>query len=251
MDPLGRVSNITQLTDPRGFVHSGTYDALRRLTSYTAPASTNAKTKWTYNVDGEITKIERATNAAQTIWAATDYTYWPTGRVKTMTDADGRLTSYEYDTRNRLALTTDPELRRASKIYDEADQVIEERRAVGTALVQAYSKFAYTLNGKQAWIKDAKDNQTTYDYDGYDRLKKTTFPDATYETLTYNVRDSVEQKRTRNAEIITNTYDELDRELTRTVPQPGGGSITTSTSQETGDMIPIPRTGPTAACSCA
>ncbi len=207
MDPLGRVSNITQLTDPRGFVHTGTYDALRRLTSYTAPASTNAKTKWTYNVDGEITKIERATNAAQTTWAATDYTYWPTGRVKTMTDADGRLTSYEYDTRNRLALTTDPELRRASKLYDEADQVTEERRAVATALEQAYSKFAYTLNGKQAWIKDAKNNQTTYSYDGYDRLEKTTFPDATFETLAYTLTDKVASKLTRGNQLIQNSYE--------------------------------------------
>jgi YD repeat-containing protein len=52
-------ANVTQITDPRGFVHTATYDAMRRLTSYTAPTSTNAKTKWTYDADG-LTHEDRA-----------------------------------------------------------------------------------------------------------------------------------------------------------------------------------------------
>ncbi len=108
-------ANITTLTDPRGFVHTATYDAMRRITSYTAPTSTNAKTKWTYDADGLVVKIERASNAAQTTWATTDYTYWPTGRVRTMSDADGRVTRYSYDALNRLSVATDPENRQTKK----------------------------------------------------------------------------------------------------------------------------------------
>lgn len=226
-------ANVTQITDPRGFVHTATYDAMRRLTSYTAPTSTNAKTKWTYDADGLVVKIERASNAAQTTWAATDYTYWPTGRVRTMTDADGRVTRYSYDALNRLSLTTDAENRQSKKIYDAAGQVLEDHRAVGTPQEQVYATFSYTANGKQAWIKDAKLNQTTYTYDGFDRELRTTFPDGTYEELAYDVVDNVTSKRTRNNQFITNTYDGLDRQLTHTVPQPNAApSIVTSTSYD-------------------
>ncbi len=226
-------ANITTLTDPRGFVHTATYDAMRRITSYTAPTSTNAKTKWTYDADGLVVKIERASNAAQTTWATTDYTYWPTGRVRTMSDADGRVTRYSYDALNRLSVATDPENRQTKKIYDAAGQTIEDHRAVGTPQVQVYATYSYTANGKQAWVKDAKLNQTAYTYDGFDRLDKTTFPDATFEQLSYNARDSVTQKRTRNAQLITNGYDGLDRVITHTVPQPNAApSIVTSTTYD-------------------
>ncbi|MFM9862314.1 MAG: RHS repeat-associated core domain-containing protein [Micropepsaceae bacterium] len=226
------VGNITQLTDPRGYQHTATYDALRRLTQYTAPTATAAVTKWTYDLDGLVTKIERATGNTGAPWAATQYGYFPTGRVASTTDADGRVTRFTYDAANRLSLTIDPELRRTKKVYDAASQVIEERRGVGTAAEQAYAQFGYTANGKQAWIKDAKLNQTSYVYDGYDRLQKTTFPDATYEELAYNIVDTVASKRTRGNQLIVNTYDVMDRLVTHLVPQPTGPAILTTTAYD-------------------
>ncbi len=230
--------NITTVTDPRGFVHTGEYDAMRRLTQYTAPTGTNAVTKWTYDVDGLVSKIERAANAANTVWATTQYSYYATGRVASMTDADGRVTRYTYDAANRLVFTIDPEARQTKKIYDAASQVIEERRGVGTPDEQAYATFAYTLNGKQSWIKDAKLNQTSYTYDGYDRLTLTTFPDATHEDLVYNVTDKVTSKLTRGGQQIVNTYDALDREVTHLVPQPGAApAILTTTTYDLASRV--------------
>jgi YD repeat-containing protein len=180
-----------------------------------------------------VTKIERATGNAGTPWAATQYAYFPTGRVASTTDADGRVTRFTYDAANRLVLTIDPEMRQTKKVYDAASQVIEERRGVGTPAEQAYATFAYTPNGKQAWIKDAKLNQTVYAYDGYDRLQKTTFPDATYEQLAYTIVDTVASKRTRGNQLIVNTYDVMDRLSTHLVPQPGAApAILTSTAYD-------------------
>ncbi len=213
-------ANVIQITDPRGFVHTATYDAMRRLTQYNGPTSTNTKTKWTYDADGLIVKIERAANAAATVWTSTDYTYWPTARVRTMSDADGRVTRYSYDALNRLSVATDPENRQTKKVYDAAGQTIEERRAVGTPQEQVYATYSYTLNGKQAWIKDAKNNQTTYAYDGFDRLSRTTFPDATFEDLAYDAVSNVTSKLTRGGQLIQHTYDTLNRMATRLVPQP-------------------------------
>jgi YD repeat-containing protein len=53
------------------------------------------------------------------------------------------------------------------------------KRAVGTALAQTTSTvtYTYTLNGLLATIADAKDNLTTYAYDGQGRRIQTRYPD--------------------------------------------------------------------------
>ena len=84
----------------------------------------------------------------------------------------------------------------------KASEVIEERRAVGTPIEQAYVRYTYTLNGKQASVQDARGNQTSYSYDGFDRPLRTTFPNATFEQLTYDVLDRVTAKRTRANQTI-------------------------------------------------
>jgi RHS repeat-associated protein len=223
------VGNIVSLTDPRSKTHTGTYDALRRLTSYTAPTSTGVSTTWTYNVDGLITSISRANGANPSV---TSYTYWPTGRVKTTTDPDNRFSRYDYDAASRLTYTTDPELRRTLKVYNAASELIEERRGIGTPDEQAYARFTYTLNGKQATIKDARNNQTSFTYDGLDRPRQTVFPSGTYEDLTYDIVDNVLTNRTRGAQTITNTYDDLDRLLTHSVPQAVGSAVQTTYSYD-------------------
>ena len=65
--------------------------------------------------------ISRANGATPSVVA---YTYWPTGRVKTLTDPDNRVSRYDYDVANRLTFTTDPELRRTLKLYNAASEVI-------------------------------------------------------------------------------------------------------------------------------
>lgn len=135
-----------------------------------------------------------------------------------------------YDNADRLSVAIDPEARRVRKVYDLAGQMLQEVRADASPLQQVYAERSYTANGKEAWIKDAKGNQTTYTYDAFDRLKRTTFPDATYEELAYDVMGNVLSKLTRGGPLIQNTYDTLDRMVTHLVPQPAGNpAILTST----------------------
>ncbi|MFO0475747.1 MAG: hypothetical protein ACK52K_11420, partial [Alphaproteobacteria bacterium] len=156
-----------------------------------------------------------------------------------MTDPDGQVTRYDYDAANRPTFITDPELRRTLKVYNAASEVIEERRAVGTPIEQAYVRYTYTLNGKQASVQDARGNQTGYSYDGFDRPLRTTFPNATFEQLTYDVLDRVTAKLTRANQTISNTYDVLDRLVTHTVPQPGttAAIVTTTTYDDAGRTL--------------
>ncbi|KRA66169.1 hypothetical protein ASD79_02490 [Caulobacter sp. Root655] len=61
-------------------------------------------------------------------------------------------------------------------VYDAAGQVTQVIQALGTADQRAYATYSYTANGKQASIKDARQNLTTLRYDGFDRLCRQEFP---------------------------------------------------------------------------
>lgn len=110
---------------------------------------------------------------------------------------------------------------------------MRSRRAPSLPTAIPRTTRAYTANGKEAWIKDAKGDQTSYTYDAFDRLKRTTFPDSTYEELSYDAKGNVLAKLTRGGKLIVNTYDSLDRMVTHLVPQPGAApAILTTTAYD-------------------
>lgn len=67
-----------------------------------------------------------------------------------------------------------------------------------------------------ATIKDANNNVTTYQYDGFDRLDKVIYPDTSYEQNTYDANSNVLTFRTRGGNTITSTFDTLNRLKTET-----------------------------------
>lgn len=93
------------------------------------------------------------------------------------------------------------------------------RRAVGTALQQDYQTNTWTNNGQLASVTNAKGFATTYTYDGFDRPKRATFPDASYtEALTYNANGSVLTSRTRGTQTLAFSYDLLNRLTRKSTP---------------------------------
>jgi len=109
--------------------------------------------------------------------------------------------------------------------YDAAGQVTQVQRGVGTGAV-ATESMSYTANGKVAYVVDASNNRTTYEYDGHDRLSKTRYPVATqgansssttdYEQLTYGDNVHVTSIRLRDGTYTSQTWDNLGRMTSRT-----------------------------------
>jgi len=105
--------------------------------------------------------------------------------------------------------------------FDLASQVTKVEQGVGTANQITDRLMSYTLNGLTAAITDAEGNRTTYQYDVFDRLKKTLFPSTTkgadassasdYEELFYRSDDVVATRRLRDGAMINYYYDGLDR----------------------------------------
>ena len=173
--------------------------------------------------------------AAGTPYTLTQRTYDDRGRVtceaRRMNSAS--FSSLPGDACTLGAAGTFGDDRITKNIYDNASQLLQVQRAVGTSIQQNYATYTYTLNGKQQTVKDANGNLTTYEYDGFDRMSKWRFPVTTlgagsssttdYEQYSYdNVGNRISLQK-RDGKTITYGYDALNRVRTKTVPVSTGG----------------------------
>jgi len=121
----------------------------------------------------------------------------------------------------------------AENTYDSANRVIKVRTAYGVA-GQARDSVTttYTDNGFVKTVKDAKNNETEYIYDGHGRLIETRYPDpisgapssSDTEKLTYDIGGQVIQRELRDGQIISYTYN--DRYRLTFVDAPGSSPDT-------------------------
>lgn len=113
-------------------------------------------------------------------------------------------------------------------IYDAASQVTQMQTAVGTTDATNEVTATFNANGTAATVKDGENNLTTYEYDGFDRLTKTRYPSSTqgsgtssttdYEQLTLDANGNVTQRRLRDGQVQSFTFDNLNRVTLKDVP---------------------------------
>jgi RHS repeat-associated protein len=112
-------------------------------------------------------------------------------------------------------------------VYDNAAQLMKVQRAYGTALQQDYVTYAYTLNGKQEFVTDAKGYKAQFTYDGFDRLLKWSFPSKTaagtvsatdFEQYGYDAAGNRTSLRKRDGRTLTFAYDGLNQMISKLVP---------------------------------
>ena len=94
-------------------------------------------------------------------------------------------------------------------------------------MAQNYATYTYSNNGLPVTLTDAKNNRTTYQYDGHDRRIKLRYPHPStvntssttdYEQMTLDANGNITSLRKRNGQSITMAYDNLNRLLSRTYP---------------------------------
>ncbi len=118
-------------------------------------------------------------------------------------------------------------------VYDAASELLQIQRAYGTSIQQNYATYTYSSNGQRKTVKDANNNLTTFEFDGFDRLVKMRFPVATsgagqssttdYEQYGYDSVGNRTSLRKRDAKTITFAYDALNRVRLKTVPTSTSG----------------------------
>lgn len=135
-------------------------------------------------------------------------------------------------------------------VYDGFGQLLQVRKAIGTAIEIADVTYSYTPNGKIEQIIDANGNRAELRYDGHDRQNRWVFPsktrpssfnDATpatalntagalnesdYEAYTYDANGNRLSLRKRDGSPFSYQYDALNRMTVKVVPERSGLSST-------------------------
>lgn len=239
--------------DPRGNTVVSTFDPNRRKTEDDYHIGNqfgllDAVTNTVYDEVGRVKEVDAALCfddvhtcpnsgvSVVTLVATQKTTYTPTSKVETVTDADNRTTTTTYDAGDRVLTVSDPILRKTHFVYCAAGNANCAANAIKTehrawvsgaacsqsppSLQECYRRITYGTDGEMATIKDANANVTTYAYDGFSRLTKTTFPDTTYEQLGLDENGNVTSRTNRAGQNLTYQYNALDWMTQRVSPSP-------------------------------
>nr|MCU0772691.1 DUF6531 domain-containing protein [Verrucomicrobiota bacterium] len=243
------LGDVTQHTNPRGFVTGFQYNARRELTNTVAP--TNLTTKVTFDAVGNVANTTDARGfVTSNTWSATRKLLSTTLPA---TPQGGPVVSNIYDSRDLLARTLDP-LQRATLYTNDAAQ----RLASVTDPLLRTTRFGYDGDGRrtastnaanevarQEWsargeptrstdgenrlvqrAHDAAGNQITltnrngkrwqFQFDAANRLTNTITPLNRQTQIAYDTRGLVSIVREPSTQAATNLYDAKGRLTNRT-----------------------------------
>ncbi len=196
--------NVVRSTDARGIVSQFAYDGLSRLTRFGRDMNNNGSTLDPVDI-------------------VTTQTWDANSRLTSQTDPNGNVTSYAYDSLDRLTQTIAADGTAHSATYDVHGNVVSSTDANGTV-----TTYNYDLNNRllQKTIVPAVGVATTttmetFAYDGLGRMTQAN-NNASTTSFTY---DSLGRPltETQNGLTVTSTYDAAGNRLT--VAYPGGRTI--------------------------
>jgi RHS repeat-associated protein len=211
------LNNLTDVTDPRGFLTTYTYDDTL-LTSSTD--ALNNTTTYAYTPEGFLASVTDARGNT------TSYTYDEFGQRASMTDALDNTWTYDYDDLGRLVGTTDPFGRVTHNEYDAAGRLVRVTRNYDPEQDQnddeqfnIVTEYAYDEAGNQVSITDTYGRTTTYKYDDANRLIRTIGPAGNETTTEYDQAGNLIATTDALGRTTTYGYDELNRLFVTTDPQ--------------------------------
>ncbi|MFD7875497.1 RHS repeat-associated core domain-containing protein [Streptomyces sp. NPDC059766] len=102
----------------------------------------------------------------------------------------------------------------------------------GTATAYAATKFAYTLDGKQANVTGPDNTSWTYSYDLFGRQVRATDPDKGTSTTGYDARDLQAWTKDAADRVVISAYDDL-RRPTATWKAPANADLTSTAEEQT------------------
>lgn len=202
------VGNVTSVTNARGDEAIFEFDDLRRMTKAIAPEPFEYETKFTYDENGNRTKVERFAGLdgqQQPIWQTSLASYTIDNLLATVTDPGSNVSEFGYNNLRLLSTTEDAVSRVVTHAYDAAKRL--QTVIDPSTVVQA--TYTYSDNGLVATVEDGNDNVTEYERDGFDRLKKKIFPDDTFEQNNFDQYGRRTSVLTRAGDEIAFDYNDL------------------------------------------
>ena len=114
------------------------------------------------------------------------------GRRTSVTDQNGKTTSYAYDDADRLITVTDA--------------------------AQHATNYGYDTESNLTSITDANGNETMFSYDQFGRVTRTSFPSSSIETYVYDANNNLTSKTDRKGQTISYSYDQSNRLVEKLYP---------------------------------
>ena len=239
--------NRTSVTDANGKTTKYAYDALNRLVKTTLPSGKSASIVWNANgtkqsetdPNGNVTQygydpVGRLSQVTQTVVATnqvTSYGYDNLGNKIRQTDAEGRITKWEYDAANRVTARILPGGQRETFAYDATGnlstktdfngkttsysvdvlgRITGEVRPDGTAITTTYTASGQLASVTVSGGVGVQNGKTSYQYDANDRLIKQTNPDGTFLAYGYDANGNIVERSTP-AGTVKYGYDDNQR----------------------------------------
>ncbi len=239
------VGNVKTRIDTAGRTTNYDYDTAQRLTKTTD--ALNEITQFEYNPRSQMTKVTDAANQvyqfsydalgrqlSQTRANATmSYEYDAVGNRTKRTDYNGKITSYEYDTLNRLkkinyltgadnTVTGDV----SSYNYDDLSRLTSAVNQAGTVAFTYDTRgrvktttdvfghllnYGYDANGNRNLLKLDGTTQTSYAYDAANRLTTLTDEASQNFTFGYDIANRLISKALPNGVSTSYDYDGMSR----------------------------------------
>ncbi|MGK5497899.1 RHS repeat-associated core domain-containing protein [Streptomyces sp. URMC 125] len=236
---------IDAIIDPYGRRTELAYDTNGNVTSATELAGTEAaRTTGTVVRDGPYDQPTRYTDA---LGETTVLTYDGNGDLATVTDPEGRITSYSHTTTGRLSAVTDPagaateytyrngelvsvtdaEGRTTRQFTDAAGRPTALTDPAGAVTTIAYDElnqtthtndplghttaFGYDAGGNLTRLTDARGNTTAWEYDDADRPEAATDPLGARSSFSYDPVGHLAGVTGRDGRKATAAYDLLGR----------------------------------------
>jgi len=176
----------------------------------------------------------------------TTFVYDAGGFLSQQQGEHGQVLSYHYDANGDLDQTTDAQGHTTSYTHDRHRRVASITDAAGGTTQLQYTQLQYTALGQTAQVRDARNNVTSYSYDGLGNLLAQTSPDTGTTTFSYNTVGQLIQTQKADLSLTSYAYDSLGRLTT----QSGGGQTRTLTydtcTNGKGLLCTAARTGGTA-----
>jgi len=138
-----------------------------------------------YGYDKRYRKLQERDISTETGTLTTFFTYDNAGNLTSKKDKEGKTTTYEYDSLNRLKKVIDPLNQTTAYTYDNRDNLIS--------------------------LKDAKNQITTFTYDKNNRLTKERRPMGQETNYEYDANGNLIKKTDPKGQRIEYGYDDANR----------------------------------------
>jgi RHS repeat-associated protein len=151
------------------------------------------------------------------------FEYDANNKVKTITDTNGKVWSYERNGAGLVTKSTDPQGNTMLYEYDAHNNIISNTNALGQKVFFEYDSndnlikatdadgqvtaYEYNANNQIIKITNTLGNEVTYSYNGKGQVEKVTLPNGATTTYAYNALGNVETITDALGRVVKYEYD--------------------------------------------